>query len=196
MSEKKKFLLNLLIPLIGIVTLTAIGFEPSRVHAQVPTPLASYGTCIKCHEDLYFLHDTGNWFCIRESPMQCVDCHGDDLYAIKQEEAHAARKAHPIVNENVSKCQECHPEECEERVAKFDKIAGISDVLVAFPYQPTPAISFEKPMDRQATEPDKYPGWISAMEVLALLLIAGLALGIHIFHHVRHPKTNKKEQYK
>jgi hypothetical protein len=94
-----------------------------------------HGTCIKCHEDLYFLHDTGNWFCIRESPMRCVDCHGGDPFAINKEEAHTNRKAHPIINGDISKCQECHPAECNERLVKFETVAGISDVRVALPYQ-------------------------------------------------------------
>jgi uncharacterized membrane protein len=45
----------------------------------------------------------------------------------------------------------------------------------------------------QATQPVKYPGWISAMEIVALILITGLALTIYLVHKRHHNKTNKKE---
>ena len=32
---------------------------------------------MSCHEDLYFLHDTGKLFCLNEkTAMNCVGCHG------------------------------------------------------------------------------------------------------------------------
>jgi len=185
MSKKKNFFLYLLVTLMSVI-LMASSFEPSRVYAQVPTPLADYGTCIKCHENLYFLYDTGNWFCIRESPMRCVDCHGGDPDAIKQEQAHANRKAHPIINEDISKCQECHPAECNERVAKFDRVAGISYVLVAYAYTPTPYIHSEQPFEAPATEPVGNPAWLSVREVTVLALIAGLALTFYVIHKIHH----------
>jgi hypothetical protein len=186
MCKEKTLCISLLIALMGIAILINPGTEPSRVQAQSSTLLTDHGTCIKCHEDLYFLHDTGNWFCIRESPMRCVDCHGGNPSAFKKEDAHANRKAHPIINEDVSKCQECHPAECAERVAKFDRIASISEVLVAVPYQPTPVLSLEQPLEATATEPDKYPGWISAMEIIVLTLITGLALTVYFVHKKHH----------
>jgi len=167
--------------------------EPSGVHAQAATPIADQGTCIKCHENLYFLHDTGNWFCIRESPMRCVDCHGGDPSSLKQEEAHVNRKVHPIINEDVSKCQECHPAECNERVMRFDQVAGISDVLAAVLYQPEPTITSERSLDAPPGEPAEYPGWISAMEIMTPILILALVLVIYLVRSRRQNKTNKQE---
>jgi len=158
----------------------------STVYAQASTPVTENGSCASCHEDLYFLHDTGNWFCIRESPMPCVDCHGGDPSIFKQEDAHANREPHPIINEDISKCQECHPAECDERVVKFDSVAGISDVLVAAPYQPKPTLLLEQPLDTQTSEVVEYPGWVSAREILTLALIAGLALIIYFVRKIHH----------
>jgi hypothetical protein len=192
MCKRKIDCLYLSIALIGIAILMIPSGGPIYVYAQESTPLADYGTCIKCHEDLYFLHDTGKWFCIRESPMGCVDCHGGDPYAINQEEAHASRKAHPILNEDASKCQECHPAECDERVAKFDRIAGISSVLLAIPFQQTPIIRSEQPLGMTVTEPVETPVWISAIEIVVPLLITGLAFAVYFVHKRRHTPTRKR----
>jgi hypothetical protein len=123
--------------------------------------------------------------------MQCVDCHGGDPYAVTQEDAHANRKAHPVINDDVSKCQECHPEECAERVTKFDQQAGISKVLVAEPYQPImPTIVSGQPsaeLARQSMEP---ANWISAMEIVVLVVIMGLALSVFALRKARR-KSNQ-----
>jgi hypothetical protein len=195
MCKKKTFYLGLLIGLMVVAFLIFPSGEPSLAHAQEVTPAADHGTCIKCHENLYFLHDTGNWFCIRESPMRCVDCHGGDPSSLKQEEAHVNRKAHPIINEDVSKCQECHPAECNERVELFDQTAGISQVLVAAPY--TPAYSTEESdsvridIPQSAQEPGSL---LMFWEIIPLALIAGLALTIYWIHRTHHNKVNKKEK--
>jgi hypothetical protein len=193
MHKKKIFHLRLVFVLMSVATLFVSGIEPARVHAQEPTPITDHGTCIKCHENLYFLHDTGNWFCIRESPMRCVDCHGGNPTSLKQEEAHLYRKAHPIINEDISKCQECHPEKCDERVAKFDQVAGISKVLVAVPYQPTLVPVDNQTLDTPVNDPAKYFNWISTMEMITPILLISLALTIYLIHHRHQNKNNKKE---
>jgi hypothetical protein len=154
--------------------------------AQAPTLRMDNGTCISCHEDLYFLHDTGNWYCIRESPMRCVECHGGDPTSIKKEEAHTNRAAHPIINDDISRCQECHPAECRERVAKFNRVAGISEVLVAVPYQPAaiPAVQQSEAVETAPSEIN--PAWIAAMEIITIVLIASLVAAIYFVHRKHH----------
>jgi hypothetical protein len=186
MCIKKYFFHSMGIAFLGCVIAIMTLSIPSRVYAQETPPIPENGTCISCHEDLYFLHDTGNWFCIREAPMQCVDCHGGDPYTFNQEAAHANRQSHPIINEDVSKCQECHPAECNERVLKFERVAGISDVMVSVPYQPKPTTVLEQPLDTQTGKVVEYPGWVSAREILVLALIAGLALIIYFARKTHH----------
>ncbi len=157
----------------------------SNVYAQTYPLLTENENCINCHENLYFLHDTGKWFCIKESPMQCIDCHGGDPSAITQEEAHANRKAHPIINEDVTKCQECHPEECDRRVIKFDQQAGISKILIAESYQPMPITISEQPLAEPVNQPVESASWISAMEIIVLIVIVGLALSVFGLHKAR-----------
>jgi hypothetical protein len=184
MCKRKIICMSLSIVLMSSAILIIPSGGLISAFAAESTPLANYGTCIKCHDDLYFLHDTGKWFCIRESPMQCVDCHSGNPYAINEEDAHANRKAHPILNEDVSKCQECHPTECDERVAMFARVAGISDVMVAVPYQSQPSLFPESPPGTQTSEVIRHPGWISVMEVMALVFVTGLAFAIYFFRKV------------
>ena len=172
--------------LTGILLLLLVTFStPTTVRADGPTP--NNGTCVTCHEDLYFLHDTGNWFCLKESPMACVDCHGGDPNTLDKDLAHTKRAPHPIINEDVTKCQQCHPEQCTERVALFDKAAGISNVLVAAPYTPSYASQvLEKgfpPADQKAEGTNR---WLGAMELLSALLVSGTALGIYIYYRRGH----------
>lgn len=190
MNKKMTYLM---VALSSIAALIVFGMGVTLVHAQEPTPVVDHGTCIKCHEDLYFLHDTGNWFCIRESPMRCVDCHGGNPTSLNKEESHTNRKAHPILNEDVSKCQECHPEKCDERVAKFDQVAGISKVLVAVPYQPTIVPVTDDSSMASEDEPVNYSNWIAAMEILSPAVLVSLVLAVYLVHRRRQNQTNKKE---
>jgi hypothetical protein len=161
---------------------------PAIVHADEPLPAPDHGKCITCHENLYFLHDTGNWYCLKESPMACVDCHGGDPLAVTQDLAHANRAAHPVINEDISKCQQCHPEECSERLGIFDRTAGIDYVRVAMPYTPragkvsAPATADE---DREG-----FIAWMNAWEILPILLLSGAALSAYAIHK-RHAAIRK-----
>jgi hypothetical protein len=165
-------------------------FLSTPAHAQSVPANGGEDKCMTCHENLYFLHDTGNWFCLRESPMRCVDCHSGDPEAVTQEKAHSNRAAHPVINADISKCQECHPEECDERVEFFDQTAGISQVRVAAPY--TPIHSTEMTANETADIPGQeqsnglHPFW----EIIPLVVIAGLALIIYMIHHTFHKKSN------
>jgi len=161
-------------------------FMVTPAHAQFPDQDVDNGNCIKCHEDLYFLHDTGNWFCIRESPMPCVACHGGDPTATTQETAHYDRSAHPVVNEDISRCQECHvdSDECCECVSKFNEVAGINQVKMI---SPAPDFSPSGYTPGLPTVEEQEPvNWLLLLEILPLVLIAGLALTIYIVYRVRH----------
>jgi len=114
-----------------------------------------------------FCMTQANGFCLRDAPMTCVDCHGGDPTATTKEKAHAKRAAHPIVNENITKCQECHPEKGVERVQIFREVAGLSPVIVAAAYVPV-----------LVTESSMAPGLDQKQPATILLWQEGLALGI------------------
>jgi hypothetical protein len=48
---------------------------------------------LSCHEDLYYLHDTGKWYCITEHADRCTNCHDGQEPAPNQEEARLAQFA-------------------------------------------------------------------------------------------------------
>lgn len=154
--------------------------------AQISPNHDSNDSCITCHENLYFLHDTGNWYCLRESPMTCTECHGGNPNALTLEKAHAGRAAHPVINEDISKCQECHPEQCDDRMEIFNQAAGINEVLVAVPY--TAVDLAEGPASLPAQDRREANPWINYWEIVPIALVAGAALVVYAVFRARHPR--------
>lgn len=194
MCGKKTFTFCLLASIFSFALLLISFVGVSPVHAVSSRQDIDNGTCIKCHEDLYFQHDTGNWFCLRESPMRCVDCHGGNPAAITQENAHYDRSAHPIINEDISKCRECHTDEdeCCECVSKFDQLAGLKQVKLVSPVSlsSTPVLSSGLP----AIDEQEPVDWWLTLEILPLVLIVSLALSIFILHNVRQSQNQRRNQ--
>lgn len=168
----------------ALLVLSALAV-PINADADTPEPPPDNGNCISCHEDLYYLHDTGKYFCLNESPMACVDCHGGNPQATTQEEAHTLRAAHPVINEDISKCQECHPEQCMERIKIFDQNAGFSDtVLVAGPS--LPQFPAEQSVPAPAAEESVENDWmILVMEAVAVVMVIGLAVALYFYQRAR-----------
>lgn len=167
---------------IGIFSALVSLAMPAVVYADDPIPAPNNGNCVTCHEDLYFLHDTGNWFCLKESPMSCVDCHRGNPSTLDKDLAHTQRAARPIIHDDVTICLQCHPNECYDRVEFFDKNAGISKVLVAAPYTPSYSTGFI-PVTAAKQNPSMVPIY---WEVMPLILIAGLAIIIYCVARKRH----------
>lgn len=185
MKEKKTFSIGFFTAIAGFTLMLLSIFVATPAYAQSTAQDVDNGKCIKFHEDLYFLHDTGNWFCIRESPKACVSCHDGDPTATEQETAHYDRSAHPIVNEDISRCRECHTDadKCCECVKKFDQVAGLKTVKLA-----TTVVVAHAPdlfAILPAAEEQEPVNWVLLFEILPLVVIAGLALSIYIVHKVR-----------
>ena len=180
MSTKSLSHCFFIIALTGILTLLVMWTVP--VHAQIQSPLAE-PKCVSCHENLYFLHDTGKLFCLNEeTPMNCISCHGGDPTSFSKEAAHANRSAHPIINENITKCSECHPEQSRERVGTFSREAGVSLVMVSQPY--TPALSSAEDHPIPVTGDPQNSKWIPAIAGALFILVVGLVLTIYILFRV------------
>lgn len=187
MSHKKSSVLFVSVALFCLMVVVVSFHIP--VHAQSVS--TGKDNCVSCHEDLYLLHDTGNWFCLRESPMSCVDCHGGNPEAVTQETAHLHRATHPIVNEDTSKCRECHPAEYDKRVEMFDQRAGISQIRVAAPYSPAhPANTTSLIASTGQTE--EQSGGLPVLWITTLLIvIASLTLITFIIHHTFRKEHNQ-----
>lgn len=184
MPQGRSIVLTLLAALVLTAVFTVPFSQPVQAQVRDRPPYEASDNCVKCHENLYLLHDTGNWYCLMEAPMTCTECHGGDPGALTQEEAHLGRAAHPVVNEDISKCQECHPEECDERMDMFDQVAGISEIKVAARF--TPAFRSEIAGQVEETIQQEPVPWIDLWELLPVVLVAGAALLVYAVYRYRH----------
>lgn len=161
----------------SLILLLAAFALVTTARAQEPIPLSENSNCVVCHENLYLLHDTGNHFCLCESPMTCVTCHGGDPTALTKEAAHAVREPHPVVGEDLHRCQVCHPDECVERAAIFDQKAGISDILIVPTFDV--ATVAQAATIETAVEPVEKANFWRVLPVLVLIL-GSISMGIWI----------------
>ncbi len=178
MSAKRMFSVIFLAVVMTVILTFALLVVPAQAHDPLQADDGSQ--CVTCHEDLYYLHDTGKAFCLKDSPMACVDCHGGNPAAITKDEAHFNRAAHPVINEDDKKCYECHPAEAKTRLDQFRQTAGIGVIKAAATcepaYVPVTALFPE-------SQPEK---WVLSLEAVPLFLVAGLALVVFIVFKIRH----------
>jgi len=118
-----------------LVALTAIFSLPVQASAQ--TVGSSDNTCLTCHEDLYYVHDSGCWYCMTEAHKdRCVDCHEGNLTTMKVEESHLGMLPHPQENGG-AKCLECHEQsELASVLNTFDANGGFDVVIRAESHAP------------------------------------------------------------
>ena len=189
MCNKRTFNFNLMIVVLGFTLFFLSILAVAPVYAQSPDGGQSpdqgvdNGTCINCHEDLYFNHDKGQWFCIRESSMNCVYCHGGNPTANTKERAHYDRSAHPVVNEDISVCRECHVEGCMDCVSEFDRVAGIKEVKLAAPVV-GPQSSDQIPCF-PAVEKHETVNWLILLDIIVVIAIVSLAIMFYAIRKAR-----------
>ena len=109
--------------LVAVVFIAALAFWaltlPTEAFALKPAFVTTDNSCLSCHEDLYYLHDSGCWYCMTEAHKdRCTDCHEGNPTAFKEKEAHIGFLRHPQEN-NGAKCRECHAEDLQARLDKF-----------------------------------------------------------------------------
>ena len=169
-----------LLTLLGLILLAT----PHVVLAQSSTPASGTNTCRSCHEDLYYQYDTGKSYCLTESPMQCVDCHAGDPQAITPENAHKGYIKYPVINQDDSRCYQCHPEQAKARVEKFRQVAGIHPVIVASSSFQSVSMTTQSVSNRnKQTQADEL---FFKSGIFSLVLVAGLVLTGFIIYMVRH----------
>lgn len=110
--------------------------QPEQVYAGSQADLVS-NTCLTCHEDLYYLHDTGCGYCMTVAHKdRCTDCHEGNSASLKTEAAHLGMIIHPQ-EQNGAKCLECHTEEeAKTLLQTFDANVGFDTVITAKAYSP------------------------------------------------------------
>ncbi|GAB4419855.1 MAG: hypothetical protein Kow002_07800 [Anaerolineales bacterium] len=178
MKGNKLYAVFVLTICVGLIAL-AMPSTPAKAQGSLP----ENGNCVTCHEDLYFLHDTGNWFCLKDSPMRCVDCHGGNPAALTQEEAHYDRAAHPVVNEDISRCETCHMEECTDRVTALRERVQIHEVREA---AYLPASTASNPTENLSANDEPEPvDWVWILEIVPLIVLGMIALTIYLLNKLR-----------
>lgn len=161
MLLKKNHWIILLTITIAVLASWALTL-PTEVHAARQYSATADNSCLSCHEDLYYLHDTGCWYCMSEPHKdRCTDCHEGDPSAVKEEEAHVGLVMHPQEN-NGAKCLECHTaDDAQMRLAKFESIQGFDSVIHAETYIPSQSV---KPGFSDMAEPNPLRenlGWLA-----------------------------------
>lgn len=102
--------------------LLTLFYVPVAAQSDTPEPAEA---CVACHEEQYYLYDTGKWYCLCSVPMNCSCCHGGDPNAVTKDAAHLGMVANPVQGD-ASTCQKCHPDEYALRVQQFASLGGIS----------------------------------------------------------------------
>ena len=108
--------------------------QVSSAQAQAALPEVN-SSCVACHDDLYYLHDMGKSYCLTEKRELCVDCHEGNATVMDKGKSHQGLILYPQRNDG-EKCQECHPQDSQAHLAKFDSVAGYKPVIESVAYVP------------------------------------------------------------
>jgi hypothetical protein len=127
-----------------IVTLFVVLFvmlsrpvQVSAAHVKDSTP----NSCLTCHENLYYLYDTGKLYCLTDHTDRCINCHEGNAMVVKKEESHMGLISHPQEN-NGKKCLECHTQQdAQTRLVTFESEGGFDAVIKADAYTPSVAVA-------------------------------------------------------
>ena len=148
------------------------------VHAQESTP-ENDANCVSCHENQYFLYDSGKYYCLCEAPMHCIYCHGGRTDSYTKEIAHEGMVFYPTAD-YAARCKNCHTEDYMARVVKFDAVAGIGP-------EPRPMVTATAiqivalPAETSPGAPLLYLGQLEPWRQVGLGILAIGMVGIIIF---------------
>jgi len=154
-----------------LIVLLAMLSLPARASAEGPTD-AVENSCLSCHENLYYLYDTGRHCCITAHKDRCVNCHEGNATAMKKEESHLGLIVHPQEN-NGEKCLECHTTEVvQTRLAEMASTVGFDTVIKAEPYTPSVQVAAGFPGVAEANQFQEKLPWIAgALTLFGLWLL-------------------------
>jgi hypothetical protein len=121
-----------------LVTAPTLLSKPNYAFAaQTKTVVSTTSSsCFTCHEDLYYLHDMGKSYCVTEHKDRCVNCHEGNANVMNKDESHLGLIAYPQKDDG-AKCQQCHTQDAQVRLAKFASLGGYKTVIEAGPYTPS-----------------------------------------------------------
>lgn len=148
-----------------IVAFAALSMTEQASAAPMGTAGPADNSCLSCHEDLYYLHDTGCWYCMVDAHRdRCIDCHEGNAASFKAEESHVGMLRHPHENDG-AKCKQCHIEEVDARLDTFDDKGGFEKVIKPIAYTPVQTAELGFPETAESGVAEKLP-WVIGSVVL------------------------------
>lgn len=175
--------LSLSILLVVLAAGAALTSSPALpVQAQEETP-APDSRCRNCHENLYLLHDSGQWCCFCEPERTCTCCHGGNPETVDPEIAHEGLVANPIT-ENPAICQDCHPDDYADRIMRFSLAAGIEPTPLEAPTGTSRAPVWAGPVGEGPPSPLLESQPMAPWQVAALGLLGGAFLATVLFGYL------------
>lgn len=158
LKDKYPFLITTMLSLFVLIGVLAL---PAQASAAPQMDDSSPNSCLSCHENLYYLHDTGCWYCVTAHKDRCAGCHEGNPAAYKEEEAHVGMILHPQEN-NGEKCLECHTaEEAQLKLNEFESVNGFNTVIHADAYTHSEFVKTDFP-DVTASNPLETWFWLGA----------------------------------
>lgn len=169
MKKNSFSLLMLYTGMLAILLFAAFAITPVSAEG---TPPPEECQCKQCHEQQYYLYDSGKWYCLCNSPMTCVHCHGGNGRETNADLAHKDMLANPFAN-NAAICKDCHEEESQTRVDEFVKRAG-GAMPVAAKDQPAFRTAELQPF------PETAPHVLGLWEWFSITLMGGVLVWLFI----------------
>jgi cytochrome c553 len=172
----KKSTLSFVLFTAILMIMTGILLRAQSAQASVETFAESgVSSCLTCHENRYYQHDTGNHYCLTDAASRCVDCHAGNPEAFEEKAAHAGLIVYPILNGDISRCESCHAEGAQSHVDTFAKLAGFSaNVIVAEQVQPSAS-------SHAAGTQAKNQGLLNGKVVVGLTVLLTVIAGLFTF---------------
>ena len=155
--------------LVGIMVIVVFPIQASASQILSQDPLNN-SSCYSCHEDLYYLHDTGKAYCLTVHKDHCVNCHSGNPKVMDKDHSHLELIAYPQKDDG-AKCQECHTQDAQTRLATFASMGGYKEVVEAIPYTPDNIVEVGFPELHEATPAvEKLPFILGAFVLFGLWL--------------------------
>ena len=171
MKQKIGFLTVISAVALTLLISAFIGLAPANAQGDPPPEECQ---CKKCHDEQYYLYDSGKWYCLCKAPMTCVHCHGGDGQQTNANLAHKGMIANPFQN-NAAICHNCHKEETQMHVDKFVEKAGVKSMPIAREDQPKFRTAEPQPFPDTAPRVFGFWEWFSVALLSAILVMLFIA---------------------
>jgi len=162
---------------IGVLFFLSVGFliAGQSVHiarAQAPTQSPT-PACLSCHEDQYYMYDSGCWYCITEARDRCVNCHAGNGDSMNKQEAHIGLISNPLGN-GPDNCKTCHAEDTEKLVQEVISHTGFHESHEVVSYINNVPVTDAFPEQYQSLSESQGRGW----QIPTIIVVIAVCLAL------------------